>query len=303
MLGTLLSGSKVEIIDKAEVEEKWGVFQQFFEELPSKSLQFAIKVLIAILLLIIGIQIIKLIRKIVKKALTKGHADVGVIQFLDSAIKTILYVLLFFMILSNFGVATTSVVALTASAGVAIGLALQGSLSNLAGGVLILLLKPFRVGDYIVEDGHKNEGTVKEISLFYTKLQTIDNKIVVLPNGTLANTSLTNVTTSGKRRIDMLYGIAYGADIDKAKSILTDIMKNTEHVMQKEPIQVFVDKLDNSEVTLGARCWIETKYYWDAKWYITEQVKKRFDAEGIEIPFNQLDVHLKENSGHEALGH
>ena len=292
VLGTKKNG--IDLLDQETVEEKLGVFQSMLQELPSKSLQLAIKVLIAILLLVVGIQIIKLIRKLVKKALTRGHADVGVVQFLDSAVKTILYVLLFFMILNNFGIQTTSIVAVLASAGVAVGLALQGSLSNLAGGVLILLLKPFRVGDYIIEDSHKNEGTVTEVSLFYTKLQTIDNKIVVLPNGTLANTSLTNVTASGKRRVDLLFGIAYGADIDHAKEVLLDIMNRAEHVMDEEPKQVFVDKLDASEVTIGVRCYVPTQFYWDVRWYITEQVKKRFDEERIEIPFNQLDVHVRE---------
>lgn len=269
-----------------------GLLKKFLEELPEKALNIGIRIVLAVVVLVVGVQVIKLIRKIVKKSLKRANADLGVIQFLDSLIKAILYIVLIFIILGNFGVQAASVVAIIGSVGVAIGLALQGSLSNLAGGVLILLLKPFRVGDYIIEDGHKNEGTVTEISLFYTKLTTVDNKIIVLPNGGLANTSLTNVTSSKKRRIDLTFGVAYSCDLKQAKELIERVIKSQEKTILRDPVEIYVDKLDASEVTIGARWWVNTRDYWSQKWKVTEEVKLLFDEKGIEIPFNQLDVHI-----------
>ena len=178
-----------------EIEEiDIGIIEKFLQQLPEKTFQLAIRVVLALLVFFLGIQLIKFVRRVVRKSLTRARADIGVIQFLDSFIKVGLYVVLIMFVLTGFGVDAASIIAVMGSVGVAIGLALQGSLSNLAGGVLILLLKPFHVGDYIIEDNNKNEGVVSEIQIFYTKLTTPDNRIIVLPNGALANTSLTNVT-------------------------------------------------------------------------------------------------------------
>ena len=190
---------------------------------------------------------------------------------------------------------TTSVAAALASCGVAIGLALQGSLSNFAGGVLILVLKPFVVGDYIVEDNKGREGTVKEIQLFYTKLLTVDNKTVIIPNGTLANTSLTNVTAQDKRRLDLSVGISYDADLKKAKELIEGIFRADEDILKEEGINVFVDNLGDSSVVIGARGWVKKDAYWTTKWRLTENIKLTLDENGIEIPFNQVVVHVKEN--------
>ena len=181
-----------------------------------------------------------------------------------------------------------------ASCGVAIGLALQGSLSNFAGGVLILILKPFIIGDYIIEDNKGREGTVKEIQLFYTKLLTVDNKTVIIPNGTLANTSLTNVTAQDKRRLDLSVGISYDADLKKAKQLIEELLRKDEDVLQNEDITVFVDSLGDSAVVIGARGWVKKEAYWTAKWRLTENIKLTLDENGIEIPFNQVVVHMKE---------
>ena len=177
--------------------------QNFLESLPEKALHLGVRVLLSVLVFVIGVQLIKLIRRILKKSLKRARADLGVVQFLDSLVKTVLYVVLVFTIATGFGVDAASIVALVGSAGVAVGLAVQGSLSNFAGGVLILLLKPFKVGDYIKEDNKGNEGTVTEIQLFYTKLTTVDNRIIILPNGTLANTSMTNVTEADAENADV----------------------------------------------------------------------------------------------------
>lgn len=268
-----------------------GAVEQLLKELPDKALRLGIRILLAIVAFFIGVQIIKLLRKILKKSLQRARADVGVVQFLDSFIKVLLYVLLIFLIASGFGLDAASIVALLGSAGVAIGLAIQGSLSNFAGGVLILLLKPFKVGDYIKEDTKGNEGTVSEIQLFYTKLQTPDNRVIILPNGTLANTSMTNVTEASVRRLDITVGIAYDSDIKLAKEALQEMLDKDEAVLEDKEQLVFVDQLAESSIHLGIRCWVYKEDYWTAKWRLTEETKYTLDGVGITIPFPQLDVH------------
>lgn len=272
------------------------MFQEFevlLQTLPSKALDLAVRVLITVLVYIVGGKLIKLVRKILKKSLTHADAEVGLIQFLDSFVKYGLYAMLIFAIATNFGFDATSIVALLGSAGVTIGLALQGSLSNFAGGVLILLLKPFKVGDFITEDNNGNSGTVKEIGIFYTKLATGDNKIVILPNGTLANTSLTNASQATIRRVDLTVGISYSADIEKAKTVIREIIHAESNVLKNEDILVYVDSLGSSEVVLGARCYCNNSDYWNVKWSLLEKIKLTFDAQGIEIPFPQLTVHVE----------
>lgn len=268
-----------------------GALEELIAELPEKALRLGIRILLAAVAFFIGIQIIKLLRKILKKSLKRAHADVGVIQFLDSLTKVLLFVLLIFLIASGFGLDATSIVALLGSVGVAIGLALQGSLSNFAGGVLILLLKPFKVGDYIKEDAKGNEGIVSEIQLFYTKLQTPDNRVIILPNGTLANTSMTNVTEAPVRRLDIAVGIAYDSDIKRAKEALTEMLNQDEAVLKDRDRMVFVEQLADSSINLGIRFWVNQEDYWTAKWRLTEETKYTLDKAGITIPFPQLDVH------------
>ena len=257
-------------------------------------IDFAIGVVLALLVFWIGAKLIKWIRKLIRISMEKASVDKGVRQFVDSLVKFILYAILIFSIGSKFGLDTTSVAAALASCGVAIGLALQGSLSNFAGGVLILVLKPFVVGDYIVEDNKGREGTVKEIQLFYTKLLTVDNKTVIIPNGSLANTSLTNVTAQDKRRLDLSVGISYDADLKKAKELIEGLFRADEDILKEEGINVFVDNLGDSSVVIGARGWVKKDAYWTAKWRLTENIKLTLDENGIEIPFNQVVVHVKE---------
>lgn len=279
----------------AQVQEKIGVFEQYMRELPTKALNLGIRVIFAVLVLFIGAQIIKLLRKILKRSLEKASADTGVIQFLDSLAKVILYTLLILMIGTSFGLDAASVVAVVGSCGVALGLALQGSLSNFAGGVLILLLKPFKVGDYIIEDNKGNEGTVVEIQLFYTKLATADERIVVLPNGPLANCSLTNVTSTYCRRATFKVGISYGADHLKALQIMREVVLNDDLVLKDKDITTFVDDLSDSAVVLGVHCYIANENFWTVKGRILGEIKLAFDRAGISIPYPQIDVHMKEN--------
>lgn len=262
------------------------------ETLGEKALDLGERILFAVICFLIGVQIIKFVRKIVRHSMDRAKADVGVKQFVDSFLKAALYVVLCFMIAGTFGVDAASIVALLGSAGVAIGLAVQGSLSNLAGGVLILILQPFKVGDYIVEGGGK-EGQVTEIQIFYTKLVTPDNKLVILPNGSLANNSIVNVTTGNFRRVDVAVSVGYDADIKKAKEALNKMLREDEKTLKDREMLVFVDELLDSSVRLNVRCWFVNEDYWEGKWRITENCKLALDEAGIEIPFKQLDVHMK----------
>jgi len=258
-------------------------------------IQLLLRVLITVIILLIGIKVIKLILNFTQKSMEKTNAERGVITFVISFLRVALYVVLGFMIASRLGVDAASIVALLGSAGVAIGLAIQGSLSNLAGGVLILLLKPFRVGDYII-DANGREGFVKEIQIIYTKLQTTDNKLIVLPNGTLANNSIINVTAEKTRRIDIPVQISYGSDVQEAKEVLLEMLKDSEYTIKEQVIRVVVDALEDSGVKLMMHCWVKSADYWTAKWDLTEKTKLTLDKNNIEIPFPQLDVHFKNNA-------
>ena len=276
-------------------EKEIGVLEKYLEESLPKLLDFAIDVILAALVLIIGGKIIKWIVGIIRKSMERANAEQGVVTFVGSLCKYALYFVLVLMILSNFGITASSVIAVLGSAGLTVGLALQGSLSNFAGGVLILLLKPFVVGDYIIENADKQEGTVSEITIFYTKLLTVDNKAIMIPNGTLSNTSIVNVTAMQKRRLDLRFGVAYESDIQLVKEILTRVALGDEAVLKNEDANVFVSELKDSCIEMGARCWVKTEDYWTAKWRITENVKLEFDKAGISIPFPQVEVTMKNN--------
>ena len=298
MLGTIDTTETVDVLAEAqagiqEVAENPGIIRTYFENLVPDLLNFALQVVVAIIVYGISVKVISMIVKLARKTLEHRNADVGVIQFLCSVIKYCLYFILFMVILNLFGVATTSAVAVLGSCGVAVGLALQGSLSNFAGGVLILLLKPFVVGDYIIEGS--NEGTVYEISIFYTKLKTADNKVIVIPNGNLSNSSLTNMSHMDRRRVDVVIGIAYEADIRTAKEVLYEVADKDPARIKEEEALVIVDNLGASSVDIGVRIWVPTELYWEAKWRLMENMKYALDEHGISIPYPQLDVKIKES--------
>ena len=257
-------------------------------------LDFAIDVILAFAVFLVGTKIVKWIVNIIRKSMERANAEAGVVTFVSSLCKYALYFVLILMILSHFGVTASSVIAVLGSAGLTLGLALQGSLSNFAGGVLILLLKPFVVGDYIIENGDKQEGTVTEITIFYTKLLTMDNKAIMIPNGALSNTSIVNATAMNKRRLDLRFSVAYDSDIAKVKEILNRVVLGDAAVLKEEDSNVFVSDLLESSMSIGARCWVKTEEYWTAKWRMTENVKLAFDKEGISIPFPQMEVTVKE---------
>lgn len=268
------------------------IIEQFLQDLPEKVLHLGIRIILALIFFAIGRRCIKFLRNFIKKSLQKANADEGVLQFIDSFVKIGTYSVLIMMIATSFGVDAASIIAILGSAGVAIGLALQGSLSNLAGGVLILILKPFKVGDYIIEDSNKNEGTVSEIQIFYTKLTTPDNKTIVLPNGTLANSSLTNVTHAPFRRNELKIGISYESDIRTAKKILMNLLETEEAVLKDKEMLVFVDELADSSVVIGMRCFFLQDDYWYARWRLLENAKYALEEGGIVLAYPQLDVHI-----------
>ena len=283
-MNLLMNGEKVTVT----------VLENFAEQLPDKLFNLGVRIVLAILVFLMGVQLIKLVRKVIKKALQKSKIDEGAVKFIDSFIKYGAYFLLVILIASWLGVDAASILALLGSASVAIGLAVQGSLSNLVGGVLLLILKPFSMGDYI-KDSLGNEGTVCSIDVFYTQLLTPDNKTIVLPNGTLANGCITNYTQCHSRRIDIPVSISYDEDINRVKTILTEVLKKDDGVIKEQDHVVFVDSLAESAVIMNVRCYAQNDVYWEVKWRLTEKIKYVLDDADIKIPYPQMDIHMKQN--------
>ena len=296
MTDTTIADTTQEVTDATqEAVKQVNQLTQYVQDSIPGLITFGLKVLAALVAFFIGRLVIRWIRKIVRRSFERSGADKGVEQFVDSLLKYGLYALLVFSLISSLGFDTTSVAAVLASGGVAIGLALQGSLSNFAGGVLILLLKPFVVGDYIIEDTNGKEGTVKEIQIFYTKLSTIDNKTIVIPNGMLTNNSITNATAKDERQLDLRVGISYDADIRQAKSVIENLLIKDECIIKNEQINVFVHELADNAVVLGIRAWVKNEEYWETRWRLLEEIKLLLDENGIEIPYPQMTVHMQKN--------
>ena len=297
MTDTTIADTTQEVTDATqEAVKQVNQLTQYVQDSIPGLITFGLKVLAALVAFFIGRLVIRWIRKIVRRSFERSGADKGVEQFVDCLLKYGLYALLVFSLISSLGFDTTSVAAVLASGGVAIGLALQGSLSNFAGGVLILLLKPFVVGDYIIEDTNGKEGTVKEIQIFYTKLSTIDNKTIVIPNGMLTNNSITNATAKDERQLDLRVGISYDADIRQAKSVIENLLIKDECIIKNEQINVFVHELADNAVVLGIRAWVKNEEYWETRWRLLEEIKLLLDENGIEIPYPQMTVHMQKNT-------
>ena len=279
--------------DLSAVTEQISRTQEYIDRYLPSVLSFGLRLLFAVIVFLVGARLIKLLRKFIRRSMERAGADVGLMQFLDSLLKVIFYFVLIMLIASGFGVDTTSVMALVGSAGLTIGLAFQGSLSNFAGGVLLLLIKPFKVGDYIIYVADNLEGTVTEVQMFYTTLLTADNRRVVIPNSVLSNNSLVNVTAQDKRRLDIDVGIGYDSDLKLAKELCEKLLNQEEKILDDQEHIVVVDSLADSAVMLKLRFWVRPEDYWNTKWRMTENVKILFDENGIEIPFNQVDVNIK----------
>lgn len=265
----------------------------FKDQIPALS-RFGLKVILAIVVFYAGGKLIQWLLRFIRKSLGRANVDKGVIQFVSSFSRFLLYAILIFNIAISFGVKESSVAALLGTAGVAVGLGLQGGLQNVAGGLILLVFKPFQVGDYIILTQEAGcEGTVAKIDIFYTTLLSMDNKHIIVPNGTLANSPITNVTARDQRRLEIKVGISYHSDIQKARSILEALLKEDPDTRNDEEMVVFVDSLGKSSVVMGLRVWVATDCYWPAKWRLNQRIKEEFDLQGIEIPYEQLEVHVK----------
>jgi len=262
---------------------------QIVEKITNLSVEYAPRLLLAVVTLIIGLWGIKVIVKALNKALEVKKVDVSLHDFLKSTVSILLKVLLLVSVASIIGIKTTSFIAVIGAAGLAIGLALQGALSNFAGGVLILIFRPFKVGDFIEALGYT--GTVESIQVFNTVLVTLDNKKVVIPNGNLSNNSIVNYSAKENRRVDFTFGIGYGDDIKKAKEVLYKVVTSHNLVLKSPEPFIGVSELADSSVNFAVRVWTKVSDYWTVFFDINEEVKLAFDKEGISIPYPQMDIH------------
>lgn len=255
---------------------------------------FGISLFIALCILVIGRQVIKIVIKIISSALERSNTEDTVRIFVTNLLNTLLMIVVFIAAINQLGIETTSIIAVLGAAGLAIGLALQGSLANFAAGILIVIYRPYKVGDYIQADNHL--GTVNDIQIFSTVLRTPDNKLVVVPNGSIMNGSIVNFSNQDTRRIDMVIGCSYEDDIDKVKAVLTDIVAKDDRVLSDPKTRIAVSELADSSVNFIVRPWVKNPDYLDVMYSLTEEIKKRFDEEGISIPYPQSDVHIHNHS-------
>lgn len=254
------------------------------------AISYGLKILLAVVVLIIGLWIIKAVLKALGRNLEKKNVDPTLRQFLGSLLSMLLKIMLIISVISMIGVEMTSFVAILAAAGLAVGMALSGTLQNFAGGAMLVLFKPFKVGDFIDAQGYM--GTVKEIQIFNTILKTPDNKTIIIPNGGLSTSSMTNFSTEPQRRVDFTFGIGYGDDIDKAKKVIESLIAADDRILKDPAHFIAVSELADSSVNFVVRVWANAGDYWGIFFDMTENVKKAFDKEGISIPFPQTDVHV-----------
>lgn len=265
-------------------------FQSFLGKFMDKIIGFLPNLIGAIIVLFVGVWICRFIRKFVRRLMIARSVDITIQNFVNQLLRWVLYIILFLTVIQKVGVPVSSFLGALAAAGVAIGLALQGSLSNFAGGIMLLILKPFRIGDSIEAKGHI--GTVELIGMFYTTLIKFGNERVIIPNGPLFSDNIINYSQNPTRRHNIIVGIGYGSDLKKAKEILYRLAKECPTALQEPPAVVYVEELADSSVNLSLRIWSNTGNYLETRFYLIEQIKLTFDKEGIEIPFPQRDVHI-----------
>ena len=253
-------------------------------------IQYGVNIISALVILFIGNLIVKAVANSVSKVLQKKKMDRAVVEFVHGLVRYLLFVIVLIAALGRLGVQTASVVAVIGAAGLAVGLALQGSLSNFAAGVLIVAFRPFKSGDYVEIGGVA--GSVDSIQIFQTVLTTPDNKMVVVPNGSVIGSPITNYSRHDTRRIDLMIGVSYNADLQKTKALLTKICKSDERVLKEPGVQVGVHTLADSSVNFVVRPWVNTADYWNVYFDLMQAIKEGLDDEGIEIPFPQMDVHM-----------
>lgn len=275
------------VADAAQSAENWSFN---WSELLDKGIEYGTNLVIAIAVLIIGMIIVKRITKTVSKVLYKRDFDKALQGFLVSLVSVSMKVLVVLTALSQLGVEMTSFIALLGAAGLAIGMAFSGTLGNFAGGVMLLIFRPYKIGDYIEAQGET--GVVQQIQIFNTILLTVDNKTVIVPNGTMANGNITNYTEQKKRRVDFTVGIAYGDDYERAKSVLERFIAEDDKILKDEPNFIGLGTLADSSVNITLRVWSKTEDYWDVYFRMNERIYKEFGKEGLNIPFPQMDLHV-----------
>lgn len=251
---------------------------------------FGVKLVAAIAVFIIGRWIARYMTKVAEGLMTKSKVDSTLIKFIGNLTYISLLTFVILAALGQLGIQTTSFIAVLGAAGLAVGLALQGSLSNFAAGVLMIIFRPFKVGDYI--EGAGTAGTVDEIQIFATRLKTPDNRLIIIPNSKLSSDNIVNVSAMSTRRVDMVFGISYGDNIDRAREVIADVLKEDSRILEDPPPKIAVLELADSSVNFVVRPWVNAADYWDVRFDITENMKKRFDQEGISIPFPQRDIHI-----------
>jgi len=252
---------------------------------------WGLNIIFAILIFIVGKYLVGVITRLVKKLMGKAHMDSILVNFIGSIIKSILLLFVVIASLDQLGVNTTSLIALIGAAGLAVGLALQGSLQNLASGVMLIVFRPFKDGDFVEAGG--TMGVVEEIGIFTTKMRTGDNKEVIVPNGQIFGGIITNYSARDTRRVDMVFGIGYGDDIRKAKELITGIIEADERILKDPAPLVAVGELADSSVNFNVRPWVKSSDYWSVYFDLNEKIKNAFDENGVSIPFPQMDVHLQ----------
>lgn len=266
-------------------------YKAFFEGLLSDVIHYGIRLLIALVIILVGFKIVNVVMKKVKKGKGFQKMDPTAASFMGSFLSILLKAILLVTAVAVMGIPMASIVAVLAAGGLAIGMALQGSLSNFAGGVMLMVFRPFRVGDYI--ETQAVQGSVREVTIFYTKLTTVDNREVTLPNGALMNASIINYTAHDLRRVDLVFHVAYASDIDRVKEVLASIAAAHPLALKDPEPMIVVAEQGTSSLDIAMRVWCKTENYWDLRFQLVETVKKAFDKVGIEIPFEQLDVHIK----------
>ena len=267
--------------------------QELIQQLTNWGISTGKQIIAALIIFLVGRLLISLVNKLVAKLLSRRHVDAGVQSFVKSFVNILLTILLIVAIISKLGVDTTSFAALLASAGVAVGMALSGNLQNFAGGLIILLFRPFRVGDFIECQGVS--GAVKEIQIFHTILTSPDNKVIYVPNGGLSSGNIINYSREATRRVDWTFTFEYGEDYNKVESVINRLIAADERILNTPAPFVNLIALADSSVNVVVRVWVKSENYWTVNYDVLEAVKAAFDREGIEIPFNQLDVHLKQD--------
>lgn len=294
ILSTAAESTPLEQLEQLEPIEpddlSIGALKSFFNSLLPGIRSLAFNLVVCFVILLVGRRLIRFICSMLRKALERAQADTGLVRFLGSMVEIVLHVILIFMMLGQLGVNTASIVTVLGTLMLAVGMSLQGSLANVAGGILLLLMHPFRVGHYIICE--YGEGTVSMIGPVYTTITTKDNRVLTVPNSLISNCAVTNCGENERRRLDIIVGIGYESDLGRAKEILLKICEDNPLILEEPAPVVFVDNLADSSVDIGLYCYVPSSSFLDVKWQVTEQIKLRFDQDGISIPYPQMQVHM-----------